>query len=79
MEKSDNSQGKSGKGQGKVRKRPGKSQRKVREFEKERGKSGKSQRILTCCPNIKVSPLLKFNLIAASAKMLYQEFMENAL
>ena len=39
----------------------------------------KSQGILKGCPNVKVSPLLKFNLIAVSAKMLYQEVMENSL
>ena len=47
--------------------------------EKERGKSGKSQGNLTGCPNVKVSSPLKFILIAASAKMLYQEVMKNSL
>ena len=39
----------------------------------------KSQRILTGCPNVKVSPLLKLNLIAVSARFLSQEAMENSL
>ena len=46
---------------------------------KKRGKSGKSQGILTGCPNVKVSPLLKLNLIAVSAKMLYHGVMGNSL
>ena len=49
------------------------------ESEKERGKSGKSHGILTGCPNLEVLPLLKFKLITVSAKMLYQEVMENSL
>ena len=39
----------------------------------------KGQLILTGCPNVKISPLVKFNLIAVSAKMLYQEDMENSM
>ena len=54
-------------------------QEKVSESEKERGRSAKSQGILTVCPNVKVSPLLKFNLIAVSAIMVYQEVKENSL
>ena len=51
----------------------------VREFDKERGKAWKSRGILTGCPNVNISPLLKFNLTAVSAKLLYQEVMENSL
>ena len=46
-------------------------QGKLGKFEKERGKSGKSQKLL---------PLLRFNsMISVSAKMLYQEVMQNLL
>ena len=55
-------------------------QGKVRQFEKERGKSGKSQGILTVFHNVRVLPLLRFNLmISVSGKMLYQEVMKNFL
>ena len=51
----------------------------VREKSGNLRKKEKSQGILTGCPKVKVSPLLKFNLIAVSAKMLYQEVMEDSL
>ena len=55
----------------------GNGQEKYREFEKERGKSGKSQGISTVCPNV---PLLKFYLmISVSTKMVSQEAIENFL
>ena len=38
-------------------------------------KKEESWGILTDCPNVKVSPLLKFNIKVVSAKMLYQEVM----
>ena len=60
------------------------NQRRVR-GNKKRSKSGNLRKkekilgILTDCPNVKVSPRLKFNLIAVSTKMLYEEVMENSL
>ena len=51
-----------------------------RELEKKSGRSWKNQGVLTGSLNIKVLTLLRSNLtFSVSAKMLYQEVMENSL
>ena len=54
-------------------------QGKVREFENERGKSGKSQGILTGCPNVKVSPLHTLNSDSSFCQSAVSKVMENSL
>ena len=52
----------------------------IREKSRNLGKKEESDGFLTTCPNVKVLPLLRFNLmISVATKMLYQEIMESSL